>query len=135
MKYIQGIQLPEMRRLTGITGVLGGAPLPSEWVELANENYHGVWCTRDGELSVIYSYAKYPDNKYWIHLSMTRRSSMPAYDDLAYLKRVWLGPSARAVMVFPPEVEKVNIHPRCLHLFSCLVDDGLPDFTMGSGSL
>jgi hypothetical protein len=41
--------------------------------------------------------------------------------------------SAKVVQVFPPVTEHYNLHPNCLHLWSCLEADGLPDFqTMGA---
>ena len=47
----------------------------------------------------------------------------------------FIGKDRKAVLVFPPEKEKINIHPYCMHLFACLSEDVLPDFTKGSGML
>lgn len=51
------------------------------------------------------------------------------------VKDIFIGKDRKAVLVFPPEKEKINIHPYCMHLFACLSEDVLPDFTKGSGML
>lgn len=75
------------------------------------------------------------DGKRWIHFSMAHPSRVPHFVELRDFKRHFLGDERKAILVLPPKAEYVNIHPFCLHLFSCLDDDGLPDFTHGSGSL
>ena len=49
--------------------------------------------------------------------------------DLKEVKRVFVGEDKKAIMVFPPESEHVNIHPNCLHLYAPLGEDPLPDFS------
>lgn len=114
---------------------LTGKKLPPGWVEFESPYYHGFWENNGKSLRVMASFARYSDGKFWLHLSMSHRRRMPTYDELTYLKRHWIGDDRKAVMVLPEKKEHVNIHPRCLHLFCCLDDDPLPDFTMGSGSI
>ena len=87
------------------------------------------------QMRVIATVGYYPDGKCWIHASIARADKMASYEDLCKLKEEFLGADAKAIQVFPPAAEHVNIHTNCLHLFSCVDDDGLPDFTMGSKSL
>lgn len=80
--------------------------------------------------SVIGSACVEADGKRWVHLSIANVERMPAYADLCWLKRTFLGEEAKAVMVFPPKSLHVNLHERCLHLFSCLdAPDPIPEFS------
>ena len=79
-------------------------------------------------LRVIVSGAYY-EGKKWIHVSLSRRTRMPTYDDLVMVKRAFLGPDRKAIMVLPEERNHVNIHPYCLHLWHCVDGDGLPEFS------
>jgi hypothetical protein len=75
------------------------------------------------------------EGKRWIHFSIAHPSRIPHFEELRRYKDAFLGVERKAIQVLPPKSEYVNIHPYCLHLFSCLDGDGLPDFTHGSGSL
>lgn len=75
------------------------------------------------------------DGRRWIHFSMAHPSRVPHFSELRDYKNWFIGADRKAIQVLPPTSEYVNIHPYCLHLFSCLDNDGLPDFTHGSGSL
>jgi hypothetical protein len=81
--------------------------------------------------SVICSACVEEDGKRWIHLSIASPDRMPTYEDLCWLKRTFLGEEGKAVMIFPPKSVHVNLHERCLHLFSCLDEPscGLPEFS------
>lgn len=109
--------------------------LPSDWKRVACLGPDGgVWEQRGG-LGVIVSGADYPDGKDWLHLSVSRRERVPSYAELIYVKELFIGKDRKAIMVLPSRAEHVNIHPNVLHLFHCMDEDPLPDFTMGSGSL
>lgn len=84
-------------------------------------------------LTAIISDSIEQDNRWWRHLSVSRKSRIPTYEDLALVKKLFLR-KYKAVQVFPREDEHVNIHPNCLHLFA--TDNlPLPDFTQGTGSI
>lgn len=83
-------------------------------------------------LLVIQSWEMH-ENRVWIHTSFSRRTRMPSYDDMAYVKSIFIGDDARAIMILPEKEKHVNIHPFCLHFFTG--DDRLPDFTKGTRSL
>lgn len=86
-------------------------------------------------LAAILSIAVYGDGKRWVHLSLSRHNRIPDWLDLNMVRDEMLGKDRKALMVLAPESEHVNIHQYCHHLWHCLGEDPLPDFTMGSGSL
>ena len=86
-------------------------------------------------IAVIVSVSTEQDEKEWVHLSVSRRNSIPSWEDMMFAKDTVLGREASAVQIIPAKAKHVNIHPNCLHFFHCPEGDGLPDFTRGSGSL
>jgi hypothetical protein len=64
----------------------------------------------------------------WIHLSFSRGDRVPDWEELKAVKSRFLGDDALAIQVFPPKEEWVNVHPYCLHLWSCVDGSPLPDF-------
>lgn len=74
-------------------------------------------------------------DKRWLHVSLSRKGRMPTYDDIALVKKVFIGEDKKAVMVFPEKKYHVNIHSFCLHLWHCLDGDGLPEFSHGLGTI
>lgn len=87
-------------------------------------------------LFVIRSTAKEADGNSWIHLSVSRRSRIPSYDDLKLVKKEFIGDTYHAYQCFVPSSEHINIHKYVLHLWAR--SDGraaLPDFSHGSGSI
>lgn len=86
-------------------------------------------------LVVIQSLQEELDGKIWMHTSYSRKSRMPTYQDTVFIKENFIGDDVKAIMIFPRKSEHVNIHPYCLHLWSCENEDGLPDFTQGTGSI
>jgi hypothetical protein len=85
--------------------------------------------------TVIISQEIQRDNQRWLHVSVSRQDRIPDYEELQEIKRVFVGPDKLALQVFPPAEEHVNIHPRCLHLWSCLDSRPVPDFRPAPGLL
>jgi hypothetical protein len=86
-------------------------------------------------LVVIQSVSKELDGKLWLHTSYSRKSKLPSYYDTQFIKKHFIGEDQKAIAVYPKKSEHVNIMPYCLHLWTCLDGDPLPDFTHGSGSI
>lgn len=82
-------------------------------------------------LVVIQSTAIESDGNVWLHTSFSRKGRMPTYDDMARVKRIFIGDSQKALMVLPDKAHHVNIHPFCLHFFTPLYHDPLPEFSLG----
>lgn len=109
--------------------------LPSTW-ELIDVLGDGAsYRNKRRGLMVICSSAEEQDGFKWLHVSVSRRSRIPTYGDLVIVKRLFVSKHRKALQVFAPEVEHVDIHPNCLHLWCCLDGEPLPDFTRGTGSI
>lgn len=102
-------------------------------VQKANDGY--MYQSKSMGLVVIQSISIELDCKVWIHTSYSRRSRIPSYNDTTFIKRQFIGNDKKAIAVYPSSDEHVNIHNYCLHLWHCLDDDGLPDFTQGMGTI
>ena len=87
----------------------------------------GAYKSRNG-LAVIISCCIEEDGKNWVHLSVSRKNSMPTWGELVDVKEIFLGKNAVAIQVLPPRSEWVNVHPFCLHLYQCLDARPIPDF-------
>lgn len=90
---------------------------------------------QDRRLVVIVSVAREEDGRIWKHVSVSRRGQLPTYEDLKEVKRWFISDKETAYQVFSPADKHVNIHPYCLHLWSCLDGAVTPDFSRGSGSI
>lgn len=85
-------------------------------------------------LIIIASAGEYDDGKEWLHVSVSRKSRLPTYEELTRIKRDFIGDDKKAVFILPEKEKHVNIHNYCLHLFYSAANP-LPDFTGGSGSI
>lgn len=85
------------------------------------------WDVGGRKLAVICSAKVESDGKRWMHVSCSRPSSLPTWDDLRMVKDTFIG-DRKAIQILPAQAEYVNLHPNVLHLWACLDDDGLPDF-------
>jgi hypothetical protein len=114
------------------------AILPPGWVLNQEANDGALYDAMDGPdrgLRVIASAALEEDGKWWLHVSASRYNRLPSWEDLRRVKDIFVGPNAVAYQVLPMQSEYVNINPFVLHLWHCLDQDPLPDFTWGSGGL
>lgn len=92
-------------------GLLGpiAAQLPASWRTLTTFDDGAMLAHRDGR-RVILSVAREQDGKRWMHLSISRPDRLPSYGDLCDAKRVFVGADRKAIQVFAPEAEHVNLH-------------------------
>lgn len=67
----------------------------------------------------------------WLHVSCSFVDRLPTWDHLRAVKDLFVGRDRKAISVLPCEAEYVNAHPFCLHLWSPLERDPLPDFRRG----
>lgn len=106
--------------------------LPPGWTERSpgpQSPMYGLraYAHRDGR-HVLLSVGRHDDGRNWLHVSVTVPKRIPFYAELCDVKDLFIGRDRQAIQVFPPRDRHVNIHERCLHLWSCLDGDGLPDF-------
>jgi hypothetical protein len=79
-------------------------------------------------LLVLWSGRTEKDGRRWVHVSCSRPSRLPSWEDVREVKDAFIGRDRRALQVLPPQDQYVNMHKHCLHLWCCVDDDGLPDF-------
>jgi hypothetical protein len=88
-----------------------------------------VWYSKIGDtMTVIVSGDTEADGKRWIHVSVSRPSRLPSWEDLREVKDTFIGRDRKAIQVLPPAAEYINLHSYALHLFHCLDGDPFPDF-------
>lgn len=85
-------------------------------------------------LMIIASAGEYDDGREWLHVSVSRKSRVPSYDELTRIKRDFIGDDKKAVLVLPEKKNHVNIHDYCLHLFYS-AENPLPEFSAGLGTI
>lgn len=111
-------------------------PTPPRWVRIPSqvsrdvkiegEAFAGAKGTPNQGLLVILSTDEI-DGRTWRHLSVSRRSKIPSYDEIVRVRRDFFGESSPAYQVFPARAEHVNVHPNCLHLWLPVGFDPFPD--------
>lgn len=80
-------------------------------------------------LTVICSIGIKSDDKLWLHLSVSGQK-FPVYSDLVLVKNIFIGEDKTAIQVFPGSENHVNDHANCLHLWHCLEQSALPEFSL-----
>lgn len=100
-------------------------------IQRTDDGYTAKW----KHLFFIVTQAVEEDTHAWLHASVSRNDkTLPSYEDLKDLKRLCVGSHRKALQIFPSDSQHVNIG-EVLHLWSCLDNDPLPDFTSGTGSI
>ena len=93
----------------------------------------GFTCGQDGGgLRVIVDCETKEDGREWLHVSVSRARWTPSHEDMALVKRDFIGDRRYAYSVWAPVDKHVNIHAHCLHLWSMMdSEDGkvLPEFS------
>lgn len=82
----------------------------------------------DRKLIIIHA-GDHTDGKRWIHASMSHPMRVPTYAELKELKEDFIGRDRKCIMVFPEQQYHVNLHENVLHLWSCLDEWGIPEFS------
>ncbi len=76
----------------------------------------------------------YDDGKEWLHISVSRKSRLPTYEEMTRIKRDFIGDDKKAISVLPEKKYHVNIDKYCLHLFYS-AENPLPEFSGGTGCI
>jgi hypothetical protein len=103
-----------------------GLSLPNGWIDITarviipDTQFEGqhAFVHRDGR-RVIGSVGQ-QDGRWWLHVSVSREKRIPSYEDLADVKRTFVGDQLQALQIFPRAERHVNLHPHCLHLWACV---------------
>lgn len=104
--------------------------IPIGWVLIDKFGEGYALAEKNGGLRVIFDEEIKSDGKLWRHVSYSRKDWTPDHVDTIKIKAAFIG-DRYAYAVFPPKSQYVNIHPYCLHLWSCMEGDGriLPEFS------
>jgi len=133
MKSIEGSSTPD-----GIVDVFDHIcpEYPAEWrcVKTYVNGFAAAFRNMESGLLAMLSCVKKSDERFWIHCSVSHADHIPTYMELIEVKNVFIGDDRKAIMVFPRKEVHVNLHPNCLHLFTCVSDDGLPEFAFQTPS-
>lgn len=101
---------------------------PPGWREVrAGHTANGRAYAR-GPLRVMLSVQEERDGRRWLHVSLSCADRLPSYGEMTAVKEAFIGAHRKAIQVFPPRREHIDDMPFCLHLWSCLDSDPLPDF-------
>ena len=127
MKYLH----PLDAGLSDLNQALSGLAFPPDGWRVIQEWGSGYALQDNTGLRVIIDCSTKGDDRYWVHLSLSRAKAIPSHLDMVRVKEAFLGNSRYAYSVFPPRQEYVNIHPNCLHLWALVDGDGrvLPEFS------
>jgi hypothetical protein len=108
-----------------------GLPFPPKGWNVTREWGLGYALGHSNGLRAIIDCSQKADDRWWVHVSVSRKAWTPSHSDMCQVKRDFLG-DRYAYAVHPPSENYVNIHNHCLHLWA-LVDqaDGrvLPEFS------
>lgn len=104
--------------------------IPKNW-EVIKDHPCG-WMIRRIELTVMASVAMYGEElDLYLHLSFSRQRRDPTYQDMALVRKLFVKPDQKALMIFPALTDHVNIHAHCLHFYVPIDTDPLPEFSTG----
>lgn len=104
------------------------SPIPNWWIGIPDSV--GWWRHRTNGLRVIETVNIERDDRHWHHVSVSRVSRLPSWDDLKLVRADFIGDSRECYSVFAPIARWVNTYPFALHLWCCVdsPDGVLPDF-------
>lgn len=109
--------------MTRYEELLSGPPpagfVRTEGVDVANIVRTAGFRSKDGGLLVLVSEEVHEDGLTYLHVSFSRRSRLPDYSDLDWVRKGFVGEDRECWQYFPPKAEYVNAHPYTLHLWHC----------------
>jgi hypothetical protein len=123
----------DSRQVIALTQKYSPAALPRGWQQFHapyDSLFYGMGIyTHNTGLRVLFNADHLiQPGKIWLHASVSLKKRVPTYDELKVVKAIFIGPDLQAIQLFPAESKHINIHKYCLHLWSCVEGDGLPDF-------
>ena len=62
----------------------------------------------------------------WEHVSVSRRSSMPTYEDMCWVKDLFWSNDVCVMQLHVPKDDHINYHPFCLHLWRPINGEEIP---------
>ena len=110
--------------------------IPAGWnpIHGMGDFWNCRWLQSTDGLRICFE-VEYVDTSLWIHVSFSRRERDPNYFDMTRVKELFIGADRKAIMVLPAQAEHYNFAKHCLHFYSPLDSDPLPDFRGPGGAL
>lgn len=122
------LEIDKLASVNELFDIIG--ELPKDWkiIEVLPDGV--MWRNKRKRLLVGASIMGYEDGKRWLHVSVSKKDqTVPMWADMCNVKQAFFGRDRKAIQVHPAHEKHVNIHPACLHLWCCLEDDPLPEFS------
>lgn len=132
--YRETLQSEKSEMWSKIVDTIVAVDLPKGWRVLDAFEDGARFLSQDN-MRVLVTVDIEEDGHVWMHMSLSRRKSLPSYEDMKIVKKIFVGDDAVAIQVFPAKKDHVNLHPNCLHLWSCLTGNPLPEFNRGEKSI
>lgn len=113
------------------------AVLPAGWTRIpadgpAFQNVGGLGPLRG--VRVLVSVSIEEDGRRWMHVSVSRPTRCPSWEDMDATKRIFIGDHRVAYQVHPPRAEHYDLNRTVLHLWAPVEGDPpLPNFLRARG--
>lgn len=107
--------------------------LPADWKCGESYSNAAIYSSISGLLAIVEVEMNGTDR--WIHVSFSRRDRLPTYEEMSLIKDLFIGRDRKAIQILPPKSEHYNFHANCLHMYSPIDRDPLPDFREASGAI
>jgi hypothetical protein len=125
----------ERARIVAVFAEVFPRVIPAGWSQWGDDDYYNCrWLLSTDGLKVCLE-AEFIDDKLWLHASFSRRDRDPNYFGMTRVKETFIGANRKAIMVLPKREEHYSFSKHCLHLYSPLDGDPLPDFRAEDGGL
>lgn len=109
--------------------------IPAGWSQSGPDEYFNCRWLESSDGMRICLEVEFVDEALWMHLSFSRRDRDPNYFDMTRVKDLFIGANRKAIMVLPKRDEHYSFAKHCLHLYSPIESDPLPDFRAQDGGL
>lgn len=108
---------PEMRKKLA-KEIEAGRLMGTPWSASGMSGAFEVKGPGTATLRIIATDASQPNACGWEHVSVTTNEyRTPTWEEMCFVKNAFWGPDEAAMQVHPPEIQYVNNHPYCLHLW------------------
>lgn len=108
--------------------------LPPSWKQVSSPIPYQRCFRKFNGLVVLVGELEHEGDR-WLHVSCSHKNKFPKWKELCEIKNIFIGDERRAIQIFPKKSEYVNIAEFCLHLWSCLDKDVIPNFASRTGTI
>lgn len=91
---------------------------PPGWKELPSLPMGRVFRRETSSLTVLSSLDRMSNDSFVLHISVSRKSRLPSWEDLKCVKNVFMGRDVDAFHVIPKASDHVNLHNYTMHIWT-----------------